>query len=69
MKQFWIANDRERGLIKFCEKGELKDSKPFSFDEARAFLISVKPAYAENNNAEKFLKGVASNPFKDWTQF
>lgn len=69
MKKYWMTTGRERDLIKYCEKGELKDSKPYSFEEAKALLIKKTPSYELNGYAERFLKGVAENPFNDWTQY
>lgn len=69
MKQFYMTFGRERNLIKFSETSDLKDSKPFSYEEAKENLIKSNPAYAESGKAEKFLNGVKTNPFNDWIQY
>lgn len=69
MKQFYMTFGRERNLIRFSEKSDLKDAKPFSFEEAKENLIKVNPDYAKFDKAEKYLNGIKENPFNDWQKY
>lgn len=67
MKKFWITQGRERNLIRWSEKSDQKDSKGYTYEEAKQCLIAKTPSYAEKG--DKFLKAVMDNPFNDWIEF
>lgn len=67
MKMFFMTTDRERNLIRYSEKSNLKDAKPFTYEKARKMLLVSNPAYIMR--ADYFLNKVKENPFNDWIEY
>ena len=66
MKKLFITLGRERDLIRYSEKSDLKDAKEIS--EEDAVSLFKKNFYSEEQ-ARKFIQGVKDNPFNDWCQW
>lgn len=66
MKKLFITLGRERDLIRYSEKSDLKDAREISEDDA--ISLFVENLYTEEN-ARKFIEGVKNNPFNDWLQW
>ena len=66
MKKLFITLGRERDLIRYSEKSDLKDAKEIS--EEDAVSLFKKNFYSEEQ-ARKFIQGVKNNPFNDWCQW
>lgn len=66
MKKLFITSGRERDLIRYSEKSDLKDAKDIS--EEDAVSLFKKNFYSEEY-ARKFIQSVKDNPFNDWCQW
>ena len=66
MKKLFITLGRERDLIRYSEKSDLKDAKEIY--EEDAVSLFKKNFYSEEQ-ARKFIQGVKNNPFNDWWQW
>ena len=66
MKKLFITLGRERDLIRYSEKSDLKDAKEIS--EEDAVSLFQKNFYSEEY-ARKFIQSVKDNPFNDWCQW
>ena len=66
MKKLFITLGRERDLIRYSEKSDLKDAKEIS--EEDAISLFKKNFYSEEKAIE-FIESVKDNPFNDWCQW
>ena len=66
MKKLFITLGRERDLIRYSEKSDLKDAKEIS--EEDAVSLFQKNFYSEEK-AREFIESVKDNPFNDWCQW
>ena len=66
MKKLFITLGRERDLIRYSEKSDLKDAKEIS--EEDAVSLFQKNFYSEEK-AREFIESVKDNPFNNWCQW
>ena len=66
MKKLFITLGRDRDLIRYSEKSDLKDAKEIS--EEDAISLFKKNFYSEEKAIE-FIESVKDNPFNDWCQW
>ena len=66
MKKLFITLGRERDLIRYSEKSDLKDAKEIS--EEDAVSLFQKNFYSEEKAIE-FIESVKDNPFNNWCQW
>ena len=66
MKKLFITLGRERDLIRYSEKSDLKDAKEIS--EKEAISLFMKNFYSEEK-ARKFIEELKDTPFNGWWQW
>ena len=66
MKKLFITLGRERDLIRYSEKSDLKDAKEISEEDAVSLF---KKNFYPEEYARKFIQSVKDNPFNDWCQW
>lgn len=66
MKKLFITLGRERDLIRYSEKSDLKDAKEISEEDAVSLF---KKNFFSEEKAREFIQSVKDNPFNDWCQW
>ena len=66
MKKLFITLGRERDLIRYSEKSDLKDAKEISAEDA---ISLFKKNFYSEAIAIEFIESVKDNPFNDWCQW